>query len=262
MSAARSFSTTLPWRALLDDGIVLCHHGHALLRVYAVRGLDLIGDDPETVGARMLQANQALKRLDGTWTLHAEAQRVQCPRAPARQARFAVPGLIDAAWQTALCETEGGVWETRYFLALTWTPRTGQRRARARFLQAADAFMTHLQPVLATMELLTGEALLQLLKTTVSLRWTPVGLPEPGTVLSQYLVDSAWDPGQYPDWDTRLGTQHLRVLTLTGYPRRSWAGMMQRLEALAVPFRWSTALDGHRRAPARRPAQGKARGLD
>lgn len=244
MRHARALSTMVPWRALLTDGVILCHHRHALLRVYAVRGLDLIGDDPETVGARMLQANNALKRLDGTWTLHAEAQRVRFTRYPGRVARFDVPGRIDTAWGQLLCDAASGVWETRYFVALTWTPPTGQRRARALFLQASDAFMAHLQPVLADMELLTGDAVLQMLKTTVSLRWTPVARPERGTPLGRYLVDSAWHPGQYPDWDARLGTAHIRVLTLTGYPRRSWAGMMQRLEALALPFRWSTRWTG------------------
>ena len=244
MRTARAFSDTLPWRAVLGDGVVLCRQRHALLRVYAVRGLDLIGDDPETVGARMLQANQALTRLDGSWAVHAEAQRLRFTDYPARAPRFLVPGLIDAAWEQALCEEEGGVWETRYFVALTWTPPTGQRRARAIFLQASDAFMGHLQPVLATMALLTGDTLVQMLKTTCSLRWTPVSTPAPGTDLSRYLVDSAWHPGQYPDWDARLGTEHLRVLTLTGYPRRSWAGMMQRLDALALPFRWSTRWTG------------------
>ena len=244
MRTAHAFSTMLPWRALLHDGIVLCHHRHALLRVYAVRGLDLIGDDPETVGARMLQANQALKRLDGSWTLHAEAQRIRFARYPKRTPRCVVLGLIDTAWAHALCDADEGVWETRYFVALTWTPPTGQRRARAVFVHASDAFMGHLQPVLATMELLTGAALVQMLKTTCSLRWTPVSVPEQATPLSRYLVDSAWDPGRYPDWDARLGVEHVRVLTLTGYPRRSWAGMMQRLDALAVPFRWSTRWTG------------------
>ena len=91
MPHARALSTTIPWRAALDDGIVLCHHRHSLLRVYAVRGLDLIGDDPETVGARMIQANNALKRLDGTWTLHAEAQRFRFTRYPVRAATLSGP---------------------------------------------------------------------------------------------------------------------------------------------------------------------------
>ena len=244
MSAARSFSSTIPWRAVLDDGIVLCRERHALMRAYAVRGLDLIGDDPETIGARMLQANAALKRLDGSWTLHAEAQRLRFTRYPVRPARFLVLGMIDTVWHQQLCDPDDGVWETRYCMALTWTPPTGQKRARASFLRASEAFMGHLQPVLATMEPLQGDALMQMLKTTCSFRWTPVTRPEHGTPLARYLVDSAWHPGQYPDWDARLGEQHLRVLTLTGYPRSSWAVMMQRLDTLAIPFRWSTRWTG------------------
>ena len=168
--------------------------------------------------------------------------------------------MVDTVWAQALCNAEDGVWETRYFVALTWTPPTGQKRARALFLQASEAFMGHLQPVLATMEVLTGDALLQTLKTTVSLRWTPVAMPEHGTPLGRYLVDSAWSPGQYPDWDARLGTEHIRILTLTGYPRRSWAGMMQRLDALAVPFRWSTRWAGIE--PHRQDAMLKTRQED
>jgi type IV secretory pathway VirB4 component len=233
-------SSKVPWVAMVGPGIVLCKDKQALLRLYTVRGLDFIGEDPETIGARMLQANQALKNLHGPWTLHAEAQRMRFQAYPERAGRFLVPRLIEADRRATLTDPDSGVWETRYFVALTWEPPQGQRRARAMFLRAADNFMAHMQVVLADMRVLEGEELLTTLKTTVSTHWHPVAAPMPRTDLARYLCDSTWSAGRYPEWDATLGRQHIRVLTLTGYPRRSSAVMMQRLEHLGVPFRWST----------------------
>jgi type IV secretion system protein VirB4 len=215
-----------------------------LLRLYTVRGLDFVGDTPETIGARMLQANQALKSLVGPWTLHAEMQRLRVQQYPQRPARVPVLGLIDQDRQRALLDPETGVWESRHFVALTWVPPRGQRQALPRFLRAADAFMAHLGVVLAALQPVEGDALLSLLHTTVSLAWHPVALPEAGTDLARYLCDSAWQGGRYPTWDATLGRQHVRILTLTGYPRKSWATMMQRLEALPLPLRWVTRWSG------------------
>jgi len=134
--------------------------------------------------------------------------------------------------------------ETRYFCTLTWTPEGKVSNALREFYGAADGFMQHMESLLAELEPFSTEELLTCLKTTVSAEWTPVAEPLPETDLSRYLCDSPWSAGAYPDWDAMLGHQHVRVLTLLGYPGKSWATMMQRLEALGVNFRWCMRWSG------------------
>src|SRR5918996_167185 len=126
----------VPWRASIAPGVVLCQHQHALVRGYAVRGVDIIGEDPETVGARMLQANNALKRLDGAWAFQAEAQRTRVTAYPSREVRFPVAGLIDEDRRHVIL-SEPGTRETRYYCTLTWTPPKGYTHALREFYLAA-----------------------------------------------------------------------------------------------------------------------------
>ena len=72
---AAHVSDVVPWRMLAAPGVILQKQAHALQRTYLVRGQDLTADTWEAQGAKMLQANNVLKRLGGTWMLQSEAQR-------------------------------------------------------------------------------------------------------------------------------------------------------------------------------------------
>ena len=95
-------SDLVPWRMLAAPGVVLLKDQHALMRTYAVRGRDVMGEEPETIGARMLQANNVIKRLGGRWMLQSEAQRSRLAAYP--QARWTQPiaAAIDADREQAL----------------------------------------------------------------------------------------------------------------------------------------------------------------
>src|SRR5262245_29613146 len=186
----------VPWRAPIAPGVVLCKRRHALLRGYAVRGIDVIGEQPEAIGARMLHANNALKRLSGEWVLQAEAQRTSVTTYPRRVPRFPVAGLIDADRRRVIVQ-DPGTRETVYYCTLTWTPPDGSTQALREFYAAADGFMRHMAPLLAVLWPLETDELLTYLKTTVSEVWEPVAEPVPGTDIARYLCDSSWSAGQY-----------------------------------------------------------------
>src|SRR6202043_360537 len=40
--------------------------------------------------------------------------------------------------------------------------------------------------------------------------------------------------------EPRLGRAHLRTLTITGFPSQTWPGLLDDLNRLAFPYRWST----------------------
>jgi type IV secretion system protein VirB4 len=239
----------VPWHGLVAEGqdgtqgVVLCRRGE-LARAYAVRGWDGTGEPPDVLGARALQANQAVQRLPGTWALHAEARHTRLAGLPTPQARCAAYGQLLATWQAELTHPQRGAWPTDYYLTLVWTPTGASRDVRRRFLAAADGFLVQLRAVLAETEPLTDSALTTYLHSLVSCRWHPVAPPPPRTDLARYLCDSAWHVGTHPAWDSTLGAAHVRLLTLTGYPQRSVVGLMRRLERLRCPYRWLTYWEG------------------
>ena len=54
--------------------------------------------------------------------------------------------------------------------------------------------------------------------------------------LDAILTDEDLTGGLEP----RLGTAHLRTLTIMGFPSQTWPGLLDELNRLAFPYRWST----------------------
>ena len=250
-------SDLVPWRMLAAPGVVLLKDQHALMRTYAVRGRDVMGEEPETIGARMLQANNVIKRLGGRWMLQSEAQRSRFAAYPHARWTHPIAAAIDADREQALLVTPGAR-ETRYYQTLTWHPpapmvQQGRRLllhgvpasgspehdAAARlelFFVYTDYFMDMLRGMLAQCTPCPTPELLTYLHTCVSDRWHPVGRPASVVDLDAQLCDSAYVGGWYP----QLGQWHLRICSIRAYPALSMAGLMQALEAKDLDFRLST----------------------
>jgi type IV secretion system protein VirB4 len=74
------------------------------------------------------------------------------------------------------------------------------------------------------------------LHSCVSTRRQRVRVPETPMHLDAILVDEDLTGGLEP----RLGRAHLRTLTIMGFPSRTWPGLLDELNRLAFPYRWST----------------------
>lgn len=61
-------------------------------------------------------------------------------------------------------------------------------------------------------------------------------VPETPIHLDAILVDEDLTGGLEP----RLGRAHLRTLTIMGFPSQTWPGLLDDLNRLAFPYRWST----------------------
>jgi type IV secretory pathway VirB4 component len=255
-------SDKLPWRFVAAPGVI-CHkdQGHSLQRSYRVRGPDPVGLATEVQGIRMMQANNALKRLPGRWMLQSEAQRVpvlDLPGVP-DDAPLLVR-LLDRAYRQSLLAGPG-VRETTYFHTLTWTPPSASTESFMRFftrgpgaswrspdpaalsvldfLTQSDVFMGLLQGILAECTPLTTLETLAYLHTCVSSRWRTWKLPGSLLDIDFLLCDSPLDPS---GWWPELGKWHLRTCSLKAYPRESIIGMMRTLEGLDLDFRWCTRM--------------------
>lgn len=80
-----------------------------------------------------------------------------------------------------------------------------------------------------------GETLTYL-HATVSTKRQRVRVPETPIYLDALLADEPLTGGLEP----RLGTAHLRVLTINGFPTATTPGILDDLNRLAFPYRWST----------------------
>jgi len=77
---------------------------------------------------------------------------------------------------------------------------------------------------------------LTFLHSTVSTKRQTVRVPETPIYLDAVLADEPVTGGLEP----RLGTHHLRTLTITGFPTATFPGVLDDLNRLAFPYRWST----------------------
>jgi type IV secretory pathway VirB4 component len=270
---AAHLSDKVPWRCLAAPGVMLHKQTNALQRTYAVRGPDLSSEVQEVQGALMLQANNVFKRLGGSWTMHAEAQRVPVTTYPESLWPHPVAALIDAERKRAILEDPGS-FETFYFLTLTWQPpgstasladrlfiRRPQRpvlqtpiseapmRTLEEFVTQADYLLYLLRGMLAMGRPLTTNELLTYLHSTVSAKRHPVYCPAFPVDLDVMLCDSnflgGWEPqlGIHLDQPPDLvvpGRQHLRVCSVTSFPPQSMAGVLKALNSRQFPYRYCT----------------------
>jgi type IV secretion system protein VirB4 len=243
----------LPWAALVAKGVVLNKDG-SFQRTARFRGPDLDSATPAELVAITSRLNNALRRLGSGWAIFIEAQRQPANRYPASEFPDVASALVDAE-RRAQFEEEGAHYETRYFLTLLWLPPAedaaraeawlyeGRDRDGADWRAVLAGFVDRTDRVLALVEGFMPEAAwlddpdtLTYLHACISTRRQRVRVPEIPMHLDAILVDEAFSGGLEP----RLGDAHLRTLTILGFPSQTWPGLLDELNRLAFPYRWST----------------------
>src|SRR5271156_1446156 len=243
----------LPWAALVREGVVLNKDG-SFQRTAKFRGPDLDSATPAELVSMTSRLNNALRRLGTGWAIFIEAQRQPAHSYPLSDFPEPASRLVDAE-RRAPFEEEGAHFESRYSLTLLWLPPADDSaRAEAWLYEnrahdgadwrgAPDGFVDRTDRLLALIEGFMPEAewlddgeTLTYLHSCVSTRRQRVRLPETPTYLDAILVDEDLTGGLQP----RLGGAHLRTLTIMGFPSQTWPGLLDDLNRLAFPYRWST----------------------
>ncbi len=243
----------LPWAALVAKGVVLNKDG-AFQRTARFRGPDLDSSTVSELIAITSRLNNALRRLGSGWAIFVEAQRRQARGYPASLFPDPASELVDAE-RRAQFEEEGAHYESRYFLTLVWLPPADdaaraeawlyENRARggsdwravvAGFIDQTDRVLALLDGFVPEADWLDDGETLTYLHSCVSTRMQRVRVPEIPMHLDAILVDEELTGGLEP----RLGDAHLRTLTVTGFPTQTWPGLLDELNRLAFPYRWST----------------------
>ena len=244
----------LPWAALVDEGIVLNKDG-SFQRTAKFRGPDLDSAVPSELVAVAGRLNNALRRLGSGWALFVEAQRHAAGAYPPNTFPDVASALVDAE-RRAQFEEAGAHYESSYYLTLVYLPPAegvalaerllyegGSRTVGAHAREALAGFLDRTNRVLQLIEgfmpecgWLDDQETLTYLHSTISTRRHRVRVPEIPMYLDALLADQPLTGGLEP----MLGTAHLRVLTVVGFPTATVPGILDDLNRLAFPYRWST----------------------
>ncbi|WP_158915827.1 conjugal transfer protein TrbE [Caulobacter sp. S45] len=243
----------LPWAALVAPGVVLNKDG-AFQRTARFRGPDLDSSTPAELVGTTARLNNALRRLGSGWGVFVEAQRTAANRYPQSVFPDAVSTLVDAE-RKAQFEEEGAHFQSHYFLTFVHlAPAEDTARAEGWLFEGGDkrgvdphevlrTFIDRTQRVLQLMEGFVPEAAwlgdaetLTYLHSTISTHRHDVRVPELPMHLDAILPDQPLTGGLEP----RLGTAHLRTLTVMGFPSSTYPGILDELNRLAFPYRWVT----------------------
>ena len=243
----------LPWAALVGEGIVLNKDG-SLQRTAEFRGPDLDSAVAAELVAVAGRLNNAFRRLGSGWAIFVEAQRESVGAYPASRFPDTASALVDAE-RKADFEEQGAHFQSRYFLTFTYlSPAEDAARAEnwlyeGRSTQGVDAheilhgFVDRTGRILQLVEAFMPECrwlddgeTLTYLHSTVSTNRHRVRVPETPMYLDALLADQPFTGGLEP----RLGPAHLRILTVVGFPTATTPGVLDDLNRLAFPYRWST----------------------
>lgn len=243
----------LPWAALVAEGVVLNKDG-SFQRTARFRGPDLDSATPAELVGVTARLNNALRRLGSGWAIFVEAQRVAAQTYPHSLFPDPASALVDLERQDAF-EEAGAHFESRYFLTFVWLPpaeeasriegwlyegrsRSGvdPRELLHGFVDRTDRVLQLVEGFMPEVAWLDDADTLTYLHSTISTRAQRVRVPETPMHLDALLADEPLTGGLEP----RLGAHHLRTLTIVGFPTATHPGILDDLNRLAFPYRWST----------------------
>src|SRR5690606_17771340 len=104
------------------------------------------------------------------------------------------------------------------------------------FIDRTDRVLALLDGFMPECRWLDGAGTLTYLHSTISTNRHRIRVPEVPMYLDALLADQALTGGLEP----RLGDAHLRILTIVGFPTATTPGLLDDLNRLAFPYRWST----------------------
>ena len=244
----------LPWAALVAPGVVLNKDG-AFQRTFAFRGPDLESATEAELVAAAARVNNVLRRFGSGWALFFEAERFEARGYPESRFPDAASWLVDKEREASF---GGGRdhFESACHLTMVWLPppdaqagaerlfveQSGEARGRdwrdalAAFVAETDRAHDLLAGVLPEIAALDDAQTLAFLHAAVSGKRQAVAVPETPVYLDAVLADTPLTGGLEPV----LGDTHLRTLTLLGFPGLSRPGILDALNHLDFPYRWTS----------------------
>jgi type IV secretion system protein TrbE len=253
-SRADRLADHLPWAALAAPGVVLNKDG-SFQRTLRLRGPDLESATEAELVSACARANNVLRRFGSGWALHIEAERREAAAYPTSTFPDPASWLVDEE-RRASFEAAGTHYESYTYLTLTFLPppdqtdsagralveRSDERRGRdwhqalAAFVAETDRALDLFSGFMPEVRALDDSETLTYLHGTISTQVHRVAVPETPMYLDGLLADTPLTGGLEP----MLGDQHLRTLTVLGFPNLSRPGILDALNHQDFGYRWVT----------------------
>jgi type IV secretion system protein VirB4 len=244
----------LPWAIIAAPGIVLNKDG-SFQRTIRYRGPDLESASKGELLSFTARVNNVLKRFSSGWALFFEAARNPANDYPSSEFADPVAWLVDEERRAAF-ETGGAHFESTYYLTFAWAPPTDRTRKGeavfltrdggekptsaqehlAHFIRETDRAIDLLAMLLPECERLDDSGTLEFLHGSISTKRHEVAAPETPIFLDALLADCGLTGGLEP----MLGDEHLRIVSVLGFPPASEPGFLDALNRLRVAYRWTT----------------------
>jgi type IV secretion/conjugal transfer VirB4 family ATPase len=249
----------LNYAVLVDDGVILNKDG-SLMSGFYFRGPDLESSTEEELITVSAQINAALIKLGNGWMLNVDSIRIPAMGyVPIAKSFFTDPttAVIDEERRLAHA-TEGAHYENVYVLLVTYqAPADIENRLASFFVEDEDearksdrmdytkllrkykAITADIAGALSTCLKLTpmnsGDILshLHYCITGLSHKVAVPGIP---MYLDALLGSKDFLTGIAP----KIGSQNIRVITVAGFPNITLSGILDTLNVLPYPYRWST----------------------
>lgn len=248
-----ALSDFLPWAALIAPGVVLNKDG-SFQRTARFRGPDLDSATPSELVGTTARLNNALRRLGSGWAIFVEAVRLAAQHYPEGMFPDSASALLDLERREQF-EESGLLYESSYYLTFVWLPpaqeasrmegwlyegreRSGvdPRELLKGFIDRTDRVLHLVEGFVPEVAWLDDADTLTYLHSTISTKRHRVQVPETPMQLDALLADQPLAGGLEP----RLGDFHLRTLTVIGFPTVTFPGILDDLNRIAFPYRWST----------------------
>jgi type IV secretion system protein VirB4 len=244
----------LPWAALVAPGVVLNKDG-SFQRTFRFRGPDLESATEAELVSTSARVNNVLRRFGSGWALFFQAERLEALGYPESMFPDAASWLVEKERQASF-EGEREHFESRYHVTLLWLPpadsqasaeralverpsgETGRdwREALSHFVAETNRALDLLSGFMPEVRALDDEETLTFLHGAVSEKRHRVRVPETPIYLDALLADTPLTGGLEP----MLGGQHLRTLTVLGFPGMSQPGILDALNHQDFGYRWVT----------------------
>lgn len=247
-----SLADYLPWAFMVAPGIVE-HKDGALQKTFGFRGHDLDSATQRDLMATSALFNNAIRRLGDGWTLFVEAQRNPINDYPPSSWPNRAAQSIDEERKRAFGRA-GYYFKNDYFLTLVFKQSEKISRRGARwflnkapqqhpendsleiFQKAIQEIIGLLSGLLPLFRELSDDETLTYLHSTISSKRHKIVSPDIPMYLDHILSDESIEHGL----ELKVGNNLVRTLTIKAFPSESFPGMLDAINDLNFPFRWST----------------------
>ncbi len=244
----------LPWACLIAPGVIVNKDG-SFQRTARFRGPDLESSTAEGLVAVCARINNVLKRYGSGWALFFEASRRPALEYPTSKWRHPVGWLIDEERRGQFTEA-GALYESAYFVTFTYLPPTDSvgkledlfiqqadgaedldaRDYLGRFISETDKSLGLFASIMPDAAFLNDDETLTYLQSGVSPKSHNVKTPDAPAYLDAVLGGADLIGGLEP----MLGGEHLRVVSVQGFPTMTEPGLLDDLNSLGFSYRWMT----------------------